>query len=73
MESSWWLYHEHVSDLGLVWRNLYRHREAMDVCGSMEPTQVISVHGIVEWPTKVMHVGSSLCLVVDPRHHPIHR
>ena len=72
MESSWWLHRERVGDLGLVWRGLYRHREATDVCGSMEPTQVLSVRGLVEWPTKVVHVGGSLCPVVDLMHHPIH-
>jgi hypothetical protein len=60
-ESSWWLHRKCVSDLGLVWCDFCWHGEATDAFGSMEPTQVLSVHGLVEWPTKVMHVGGSLC------------
>ena len=72
MESSGWLHHEHVGDLSLVWHDLYLHREATNACGSMEPMLVLSVRGLIEWPTKVVHVDGSLCPVIDPRHHPIH-
>jgi hypothetical protein len=71
MESSWWLHHEHVGDLGLVWGSFYQHGEATDTCGSVEPTQVLLVRGLVEWSTKVVHIGGSLSLVIHPRHHPI--
>ena len=59
MESCGWLHRERVGDLGLVRRGLYRHGEATDACGSVEPTQVLSVRALIEWPTKVVHVGGS--------------
>ena len=61
MESSWLLHHERVCDLDLVWGGLCRHREATDACGAVEPTQVLLVCGHVKWPTKVVHIGGSLC------------
>ena len=72
MESIWWLHHERVGDLSPVWGGLYWPGEATNACGSMEPMQVLSVRGLVDWPIKVVHVSGSLCPVIHLRHHPIH-